>query len=309
MARTAAEFGKLKRVLMHRPGAEFDLVNEQNLAYYNFRAVPDMALYLAHFDQLTAAITARGAQVLLLTDVLKDHREALDYIAAHPNVTYTRDLAVVTAAGVILMGMALESRKGDTWVIGAALERLGIPILGEIAGPGLLEGGGVAFIDETTCVAGICDRANDSGIRQLCGLIFSAGAAEEVVLLPMPKGTIHIDGEFMAVGPKVALIHRPTISEYPARVLRKGRLVKEIPFPDLLAERGFTLIELTDEEKADAALNIVVTEPFRGVGYETGQRLFRELDKFGGDYTAVPFPELFKGCAGPHCMTCPIERV
>ena len=31
MARTAAEFGKLKRVLMHRPGAEFDLAKANKL--------------------------------------------------------------------------------------------------------------------------------------------------------------------------------------------------------------------------------------------------------------------------------------
>ncbi len=310
MAHTiAAEFGKLKRVLMHRPGRSFDYVTEKTLTEYNFTAVPNLELFLEHYDQMTSAIAERDAEVLLLTDVLQGNAEALKYIDMRPNLVYTRDLAVMTPAGAILMGMMLKSRQGDTWVIRAALEKLGVPILGEIAEPGWLEGGGVTFIDDRTCVASICDRTNHWGTKQFCDLLFSSGAAEEIVLVPMTAGAVHIDGVFMTVGPQVALIHAESFNVNPARILRKDQPIRYVNFVDFLTDRGFTLLHLTEKECARAALNIITTEPFQGVGFDTGARLYKELEKFGGNYTGIPSAELFKGCGGAHCLTCPIERV
>ena len=104
----------------------------------------------SEYDALVESVSEAGAEVVLLTDVLKNEPDALAYISRRPNICYTRDMAVVTDGGAILLSMAIRGRKVDPWVIGLAMEKLGIPVLGAIEAPGLLEGGGVAWLAAST---------------------------------------------------------------------------------------------------------------------------------------------------------------
>ena len=301
------EYGKLKRVLMHRPGVELQQVRDDSARAYGFRRPVDSALFQAEYDNLVESISEAGAEVVLLTDVLKDEPDALAYIARRPNMCYTRDLAVVTHAGVILLSMALKGRKGDPWVIGLAMQKLGVPVLGEIQAPGLLEGGGIQFIDERTAVVALCDRANEVAIRQFCDLTLGV-CLDEVVMVMVQEGNIHIDGQLMFVGPKLALGHLASLDLHPTVVYRAGRRPEYTYFSDYTSKRGVELIQTSAQEREQMCINYVATAPLQAVGWSWATRLTQEIEKRGGKIWSVDGDELVNGNGGPHCLTCPIER-
>ena len=301
------EYGKMKRVLMHRPGAELNLVREETHRAYNYRCPVDVGKFQGEYDHLVESISQAGSDVVLLTDVLKDEPEALSYIARRPNMCYTRDLAVVTNGGVILLSMAIKGRKGDPWVIGLAMQKLGVPVLGEIEAPGILEGGGIQFMDERTAVIALCDRANESAIKQFCDLTLGR-YLDEVIMVMVPDGSIHIDGILMFVGPKVAMGHLDSLDLHPSVVFRAGKQPQYTFFSDVMVKRGVDFIETTLQERRDMCINFVATAPLEAVGWVWATRLSDELRKRGGKVWSVAGEELVNGNGGPHCLTCPIER-
>ena len=116
--RITYEHYPLKKVLMHRPEVELSMVTEETLDYFHFAAVSDVDKYLKEFDGLVAALTEMGTEVLLVNEILRDDPEARAYISQRPNMVYTRDLGVITPKGGILLGMAIDGRKGDPAIIG-----------------------------------------------------------------------------------------------------------------------------------------------------------------------------------------------
>jgi N-dimethylarginine dimethylaminohydrolase len=301
------EYGKLRRVLMHRPGRELELVSEDTKRSFGFRRPVDIAKFQSEYDALTETMSEAGAEVVLLTDVLKDDAEALAYIERRPNMCYTRDLAVVTDGGAILLRMALKGRMGDPWIIGRAMERLGIPVLGAIEAPGLIEGGGIQFMDQRTAVVALCDRANDVAIKQLCDMLLGK-YLDELVLVMVPDGNIHIDGMLMFVGPRVAIGHMASLDLHPTVIFRDGIRPRYTFFADYLQRRGVDLIETTGEERSAMSINFVATAPLQAVGWKWATRLTGEIEKRGGKVWSVDGAELVNGNGGPHCLTCPIER-
>ena len=90
-------YGDLKRVIMHRPGPELGMVTEKTLAEFHFNRPVDRVKFLADYDTMLGLFQAHGVETLLLSEILKEDEDALFYMARRPNVTYTRDLAVVLA--------------------------------------------------------------------------------------------------------------------------------------------------------------------------------------------------------------------
>lgn len=301
------EYGELKRVLMHRPGRELYEVRPETLEVYHFAAPVDVAAFLAEFDALYQALTRAGVDVVLLTDVLADDPEALAYIGRRPNVTYTRDLAVVTDGGAVLMRMAQRGRQGDQWVIERALGRLGVPVLGRIEPPGLIEGGGIQFLDQRTAIVSLCDRANEVAVRQLVDLLVGQ-YLDELIMVPLPEGEIHIDGLLMVIDCDLAIAHLPSLDLYPSVIFRDGRSPRYVWLPEELSRRGVEFIEVSYEEAERADVNFISVGPRRAIGYEWATRVAGEIERRGGQTWGIPGTELIKGNAGPHCMTCPILR-
>ncbi|MEP7198647.1 MAG: arginine deiminase family protein [Chloroflexota bacterium] len=301
------EYGKLKRVLMHRPGAELRWVCDDTYREYNYRRPVDVAKFQGEYDALVESVSEAGAEVVLLTDVLKDEPDALTYIARRPNMCYTRDLAVVTNGGVILLSMALKGRKGDPQIIGLAMKKLGVPVLGTIDAPGLLEGGGIQFMDERTALIALCDRANEVAIKQFCDLTLGTHL-DEVVMVMVPDGNIHIDGQLMFVAPKLALGYMAGLDLHPSVVFRAGKQPQYTFFSEYMQRRGVEIIETTTEERRAMSINFIATAPLEAVGWTWATRLSDELRKRGGTVWSVDGEELVNGNGGPHCLTCPIER-
>ncbi len=300
-------YGSLKRVLMHRPGAELDKVTPQTLKEFNFARPVDREKFVADYDAMLHVFQSHGVETLLLREVLAGDQDALAYMDHRPNMTYTRDLAAVFSRGAVLMGPHLKGRWGDQHMMGRAFNRLDVPILGSIDPPGYLEGGGVTLIGDDTAVASLCDRANEEGTRALREIVLGK-EVRYFLEVPLPFGHIHIDGVFMVLDEKLCLIFEDSFQIFPCRLYEAGRAEpRHVLFREFLERRGFTCIPITYEERVGGHLNVVVTQRSRrAVGFQQAARAKAELARHGWELATFPADELFMGKGGAHCMTCPL---
>jgi N-dimethylarginine dimethylaminohydrolase len=246
---------------MHRPEIELAMLTEETLSYFNFAAVPHVERFLEEFDMLAAAFQQMGTEVVLVNELLKDDPEAMAYISRRANMTYTRDLAVMTPKGAVLLGMAIDGRKGDPAIIGRACEKLGIPVLEQLEPDGLLEGGGVTYFRGDTLIVGRCDRTNQAGLDKMESSAHKAGL-KRMVTIPCYPGTIHIDGILVLIDQDLALAAPPLLDCAPAIIkdLETGD-VREQMILDFLNDQDVEIIEIDDERDGWAAANFVMTAP------------------------------------------------
>ena len=302
--------GTLKSVLMHRPGDEIDVVTHENKTIFNFDDPVNKEVFQAEYDVMTSAFNDHGVEPIFLTDVLKNDDDSLNFIKHRPNMTYTRDLAAVFKTGAVLMGPHLLGRWGDQDIIGRALKQLGIPILGSIDCPSFLEGGGVTMIGEDTVVASICDRANQSGTRDLRNLVLG-GNAKYSLEAPLPPGPLHIHCHYMTLAENLAVCHSPALNILPCRLYEAGKEEPcHIMFNEFLDQQGINIIEIDESEMRGGHLNLVVThQNKKAIGFECATRLSEAMARLGWDVSTFPSDTLFKGNGGAHCMTMPIHVI
>ena len=205
------------------------------------------------------------------------------------------------------MNPFLKGRWGDQSMMERAFRRLGVPVLGAIDPPGYLEGGGVTIIGEDTVVASLCDRANEVGTKMLRDLILGKDV-KYFLEVPLPYGHIHIDGIFMVLDEKLALIYKDSFEAFPCRVYEAGSSsFKHVMFGEFLDRRGFQLIPISKEERLGGHLNVVVTRRSQlAVGFQQAAHVAKEMERYGWHLATFPADELFKGNGGAHCMTCPL---
>ena len=300
-------YGSLKRVLMHQPGAELDKVNEDNKTEFNFKRSVDRNAFVAEYDIMLSKFQNHGTETILLTDVLKNDDDAIQYIHHRPNMTYTRDLAAVIKNGAYLMSPGIKSRWGDQYIVGRALEKLGVPVKGVVEPPGYIEGGGVQIVGDDTCVVSVCDRANETGTHMLKEMILGK-EVKYYLEVPVPKGSIHIDGCFMVLDEKSCLVWPDIFDIYPCRLYEDGKSeFRNIMFMEFLDERGFECIIASREDRFAGFLNVVITvRAKKAVGFEQDGQIFNEMTSRGWKLDGFRGYELWQGNGGPHCMTCPI---
>jgi arginine deiminase len=300
-------YGSLERVIVHRPGPELAKVTPETLREFHFARPVDQEKFVADYDAMLGLFRRHGVETLLLSEILAGDDDALGYMAHRPNMTYTRDLAAVFSRGAVLMGPHLKGRQGDERMMARAFARLGVPLLGAIEPPGYLEGGGVTLVGDDTAVVSLCDRANEEGTRALREIVLGKDV-RYFLEVPLPFGHIHIDGIFMVLDEKLCLIHEDSLRVFPCRLYEAGRTEpRHVLFPEFLEERGFTCIPITQEERRDGHLNVVVTERSRrAVGFARAARVRAEMGRHGFELATFPADELFMGRGGAHCMTCPL---
>ncbi|MEK7449901.1 MAG: arginine deiminase family protein [Planctomycetota bacterium] len=309
MYQVLSAYQPLKKVLMHRPGPEIELITDHTTAdHFNYFSAINHKIFRQDYETFLNLVAKNGAEPVLIEEVLAEDAESLAYIRRRPNMIYTRDLGMMVGSGMILMNLKSKGRKFDEQIVGRVCRKLNIPILGLIEPPGLLEGGGLQFFDDHTVLVGLCDRTNDIAIHQLKKILFDSTPVDRLIMIMLPKGVIHIDGDIMMIDEKLAIIYPPHLDIYPSILFTKKEPPRPIWFMDFLRQNNIKLIEISKEECDQAAANYIATGPRQVVGYDLAPRVVEEIKKRGGQVSSFPGDELFKGHGGPHCMTCPLWR-
>ena len=181
----------------------------------------------------------------------------LEPTSGTPAETLVGDTAIVVPQGAILTRLSVVERRAETGVIETALTDLGIPIVGRIVAPGLLDAADIAVAGETLYVgvplagAGLRARSNALGRAQLATLAAAGGMRMvEVPLAPtvlrlrnvlsfVARDTAVVAPERLDVSALAGLqlIELPLGEEYAAGVLALGerRIIANLRFRESLA--------------------------------------------------------------------------
>ncbi len=276
-----SEYAELAAVLLHRPGAELDAIDDPNLVQMLAQIDGDRAR--AQHDALAAAYRAAGVAVHYV-----DPAEV-----PPPNLLFVADLLFMTRAGAVVGRPASTVRAGEERWVARRLADLGIPILRSVGGRATFEGADAMWIDRNTVVVALGLRTNPAGAAQLTTVLAEMGvSALTVRLVP---GAMHLMGVLRVVDRDLSVVWS---GRTPASVIAA------------LEERGHTVLKLPDQDEAERgmALNFVVVGPRRIVmpaGNPITEALYRDA---GIECVTVEVDELGKAAGGIGCMTGILHR-
>lgn len=292
------DVGRLRLCVMHRPGDEMRAiqpegrydptigayVDEEEQWYWRDDTPPDLARMQAEHDALVAALRAEGVEVVFVDCPPRD-----------PHAVFTRDTAVAVKGGVVIGRLGLvgrhpqSGRRGEEAYVARLLASLGVPILHTIHGTGLLEGGSVCWLTESTVAVGMSYRQNEAGVRQLEAVLAEQGV--RVIRVPLPGYALHLDGACVMVDYDKALIN---LTRLPYWVL------------DLLRELGIEAIHVWPTEPQ--AVNCLAVRPGRILMPAGCPRTRERLAARGVETIEILYDEITKNGGGIHCSTLPIVR-
>ncbi len=301
------ESADLKRVLVHHPGRELELANRDPVAHH-FDCAVDIERFQRDHRMLMDALTEAGVEVLDVGTLLAGDKQMQGLIRRAPNLVFARDSSTVTEAGAILFRMGLPSRRAETPIIRAAHEAAGTPIAHQLKEPETFEGGGFALLEGRVAVAGLCDRATQGALNDLGDFLLREQIVDQFIQLNMPKGLVHIDGEFAELPGKRAIAHRASLEENPA-TFRTRTEAWDGSFLEWLVDDDYDIIEITDQECNDMATNFLTVHSDLCIHYTGNPRVMQEVRERGIEVVQIPGDEMRRGCGGIHCMTCPVLRV
>jgi dimethylargininase len=274
----------LKRVLVRKPAAP---AATDHFADFGYPRAVDHDRTEREHEAFRALLARSGAEVVVAGP---DETGLLDAIFAY-------DPSLMTDAGAVLLRPGKELRLGEVDLAERSYAELGIPVIGRIEAPGTLEGGDTLWVDERTLAVGRGYRTNDEGIRQLSALLAPYGIDTLTVDLPHwrgPNECLHLMSFISPVADWLAVVYLPLMS---------------VPFVQELQRRGWSFIEVPDEEFETHGCNVLALAPMRVLVCDGSPVTRARLEAAGCDVLVYTGDELSHNRAGgPTCLTRPILR-
>ena len=298
------EYGRLRKVLMHRPTEELKRITPGNKDAYLFRDVVYWKEFQREHDAFTDILRGEGVEVHLVGDLLDEG----DRLVAErlPNLVYTRDVISINGLGAMVLRMTYQPRYPEPLLAGKAVEKLGVPIALRVPPPGMVEGGDFVYLNDETVMMGFGTRSNEAGVGMVRERMLGK-AVREFVAVPLPSFRVHLDGALMVMAPDLALFHRASLGLFPSYVYDEDGVRLQF-LEDYLCEKGVELVYADDTEVRMFGTNIVGLGGGKCVSYEWNERIMGILGDRGFDVIGIPGSQLSIGGGGPHCMTAPILR-
>ena len=288
------DVGRLRLVLMHRPGEELAIVDPSKRIeelgaygdpetgwYWRGREIPDLATQQAQHDGLVAALHEEGVEVVFLDRCAPGRMKSV----------YTRDQVIAVEGGAIICRMGAPIRRGEEAPATATLARLGMPILRTIHGTGIMEGGSFAFITPKVAVVGLSSRVNEEGARQVEEVLAVLGV--KLLRVHLTGYRLHIDGAFVMIDTDTAIINPVQLPFW---------------FLEELAAMRIRTIEIHPDDPV-WTINCLAVRPGRVLMADAvSPRTAERLDRAGISVRVVPYSAVYQGGGGIHCSTAPLIR-
>jgi N-dimethylarginine dimethylaminohydrolase len=284
-----SEVGRLRQLVAKHPAEAFRDAAAIEIEWrgLHYLDAPDLTRARDEYDAFLALLGRAGAEVLQLP---RSAGVGLDSI-------YARDASVSSPRGVILASMGKPQRQGEPAAQADAFARWDIPVAGAIRPPGRLEGGDVVWLDDRVVAVGRGYRTNRTGIDQLRALL--ADSIDELIEVPLPHwrgptDVFHLMSVISPIDRRLALVYAPLLP---------------VPFMEQLRDRGFTLVEVPDEEFASMGANVLAVAPGRCIALDGNPRTRARLERAGAEVWVYTGTEIsVKGGGGPTCLTRPVVR-
>jgi N-dimethylarginine dimethylaminohydrolase len=286
------EISRLRDVLMRRPGAELEqiradawdpsagaLVDPEGDWYWTSRDAPDLPLVAEQYERLVAALRAEDVEIHFAESLPPRFTKAM----------YTRDPALSVPGGMIVGRLAPRMRRGEEASVTRAVGGLGVPILRTITGTGTVEGGSFAKLTSKVAAFGTSIRCNEEGARQLRETLRPHGI--ELLVVPLPGFSIHLDGHFAMVDAGKALVDAVGLPHWFLDRLRELEIEPIFPHPD-----------------EHWAVNLLVVRPRRVLIGADCPHTAEMLERRDVEVVPIPYEEIEKNGGGIHCSTLELRR-
>jgi len=284
-----SESGQLKSVLLKHVNEAFqsDLKIKEQSQSLNYKNEPDLVKAKEEYEAFVELLQSFNVELKFLPG---NDETSLDSI-------YVRDASIATNNGMIICNMGKPQRSTETEYHNKYFISSNIPVNGVIKSPGTIEGGDVAWIDETTLAVGRGYRTNDAGIEQLRTLI--QDEAELLVYhLPHYKGpsdVFHLMSVSSPVDKDLAVVYSPLMP---------------VPMREELLRRGIELVEVPDEEFESIGCNVLTVAPRECIVVNGNPITKSRLEAAGANVHVYNGDEISKkGNGGPTCLTRPLIRL
>ena len=274
----------LRRVILQEPAPP---ASEGDWQAFGYTHPVDHDASLSEHQALRELLLSEGVEVI--TQPAAEAGE-LDSI-------FVYDTSIVTDGGVVLTNPGKALRQMEVQRAALAFGQLNVPVIGQIEGPGTLEGGDTMWIDTNILAVGHGYRTNSWGIDQL--KIFLQPFDIDLVTVDLPhwhgpNECLHLLSLISPVAERKAVVYSPLIS---AR------------FMQLLTELDWELIEIPEPEFATQATNVLALAPNKVLLLKENVGTIRALEAAGVEvltYTGDHISHNRQG--GPTCLTRPLLR-
>lgn len=278
-----SEIGRLRAVLLHRPGPEIENIPD-----------PSSVLFIERMDPVRAR-----EQHDAMAEIYRSNGVAVHYAERmplhEPNGVFCRDLVAMTPEGAIIARPGTTIRRGEERYVAEALSCLGVPIVRTITGSGTFEGADLMWANRDLAFVGHSRRTNLEGNRQVRFELERMGVGD-IVTVQVPWSEAHFDGMMAILDRNVAALYS---SQVPYVVV------------EALNRHGFKILEVTSEREVrwGMALNFVALEPGRIVIPKgNNPETLKLMHDAGVETIEVELDELMKGAGSIHCMTAFLKR-
>ncbi|MGG3467603.1 arginine deiminase family protein [Neobacillus pocheonensis] len=286
----ASMYKKLNSVIIKHPKDAF--LNQEHLnkewKRYNYISEPDFSKAEQEYEQFLS--------------ILNKHVEKIEYLPATESVgldsLFAHDPVKFTKKGAIILKSGKKLRQSEAAVYKNFLIEKKIPILGELTGEAVADGGDLVWLDDRTLLIGRGYRTNDEAIEQIKEMTKDLVEECIVVQLPHDQGEdecLHLMSFISIVDDNLAVVYSRLMPVF----LRQ-----------LLIKRGYQLIEVPDEEYHKLGCNVLALAPRVCVMVFGSSSTKEKLEEAGATVYEYEGNEIsYLGTGGPTCLTCPVIRV
>lgn len=283
-------YQKLNKVIVKHPNEAFRSQEHLNQQWRRFNYInePDFIKAQHEYEQFLSIINEHVEQIEFLP---ASDRVGLDSLYAHDPVKFTPKGAIILKSGKKLRQPEADAYK-------QFLQEKEIPILGELTGDAVSDGGDLVWLDERTLLVGRGYRTNDEAIRQIKEM--TKEFVEELIVVPLPHDRgeaecLHLMSIISLVDSDLAVVYSRLMPVF----LRQ-----------LLIERGIQLVEVPDDEYDRLGCNVLALEPRVCVMVSGSPFTKQQLLDTGATVYEYEGNEIsYLGTGGPTCLTCPVIRI
>lgn len=285
----STEVGKLRAVLLHRPGKEILSIQEP-LEKWRYIEKPNLVEMEEDFERLVKAFRDEDVEVIERKPESNDPPRLVKSI-------YTRDPSFTVKGGVIIGRMYDELRRGEELPTMRTYAEIGCPILHTVHGSGTIEGGSVVWLDPKHLAIGLSYRVNEEGARQVKEVIRTIDPEIEVKIVPICAEAGHLDVPLTMVNVKTAVVDKKALPFSFVEYLRHEVKIDVIEKPPntyvegtVVLEPGKVLFDAGEEKEKERGLKLL-----EGLGLKV-----RPVE-----LNTLTFP---RNSGTLHCLTMPLIR-
>ncbi|QCJ40975.1 amidinotransferase [Bacillus sp. S3] len=282
-------YKKLNTVIVKHPKDAFQsqehLRNEWKK--FNYINEPNFMKAQNEYEQFLSIMKEHVGQIEFLP---VSERVGLDSLYAHDPVKFTKKGAIILKSGKKL-------RQPEAEVYKEFLQEKEIPILGELSGDAVADGGDLVWLDDRTLLIGRGYRTNDEAIRQIKEM--TKDLVDECIVVQLPHD--HGEEECLHLMSFISIVDENLAVVY-------SRLMP-VFLRQMLIERGFQLIEVPDNEYGRLGCNVLALAPRVCVMAYGSPYTKEQLIEAGATVYEYEGNEIsYLGTGGPTCLTCPVSR-